>query len=121
MSNEKKQGFFDTYRDEGGGQFLSAEEKELLIDEGVAFPVTSVASSESEFGPRWVVGIELEGEPRLVGFSRGKVFSRDRLLEALQGYLAEEGAEPPELRIVMNKRSQLLVSASEDPSPSDRE
>jgi hypothetical protein len=110
---EKKAGFFDTYEDEGfdGSAFLTKAEKEVLIEEGVAFPVTSVHAAESKFGPRWIVGVEIEGEPRLVGFSRGMVFSRDRLLVALEDYLAEDGAEPPECKITLVGRSQILGPA----------
>lgn len=104
-------GFFDEYKDQGSGEgFLSKAEKDLMIEEGVGFSVTSVSSANTQYGPRWVLGIEVEGEPRLIGFSKGKVFSRDRMLTALSDHL-DNGGEPPEVKIVLNGRSQVLVDA----------
>ena len=106
--------FFTEFKDErddgDSSAFLSAAEKQLLIDEGVAFPITSVSSANTQFGPRWILGIEVEGEPRMLGFSKGKVFSRDRMLVALEAHF-DNGGEPPEVKIVMNGRSQILVDA----------
>lgn len=108
-------GFFDEYQDDtpnGGGSFLTGKEKELLIDEGVVFPIVSVTSATTKFGPRWIVGIELEGESRAVGFSKGKVFSRDRMLTAMQAHL-DNGGDPIETKIALNGRSQVLVNPNE--------
>jgi len=108
-------GFFDGYEDEnpnsGDSNFLTAGEKQLLIDEGASFPITSVDSTTTQYGPRWVLGIEVEGESRMLGFGKGKVFSRDRLLAALKDHF-EKGGEPVEVRIEMSKRSQIIVDAN---------
>lgn len=105
--------FFDTYtdvRDDGESTFLSKEEKQLLINERITFPITTVSSTTTEYGPRWVVGTEIEGEPRMIGFSKGKVFSRDRLLAAIEKDL-EDGGDPAEVYIKQVGRSQILKDA----------
>lgn len=115
MPAAKKARFFDGYTDEHsdtgtGGEFLTAEEKELLIEEGVGFPILSVGKADTKFGERYMVGTELEGEPRMIGFSTGKVFSRDRALDAIKLWL-ETGGAAPVVKIVISGRSQLLVDA----------
>lgn len=108
--------FFNEYKDErddgdqGGGSFLSKAEKELLVEEAVPFPILSVSKTTTQFGVRWMIGTELEGEPRMIGFSSGKVFSRDRQLAAVEAWLNEGGAAPV-VKIVMAGRSQILVDA----------
>lgn len=93
----------------GGAVFLSKAEKELLISDGVAFRITNVKQEpENKFGPRYVVTVELEGESRKVGFGKGSVFTRDRMLEYIKEML-DAGAEPPTMKIELDGRSQMLV------------
>lgn len=109
--------FFDSYTDEGGGAFLSKEEKQVLIEEETRFPIISVSGpTETKYGPRFVVGVEIEGETRLIGFKQGVVFSRDRMLTAMQEHLEGEDAEPPEVILALNGRSQILVDPDAEPS-----
>jgi len=101
-------------KDEGESNFLSSAEKQVLIDEGIGFPVLEVKRVKTQYGDRWVVGIELEGESKLLGFGAGgPVKSRDRMMEALVGHLAN-GGEPPVVKIVLNGRSQVLVDAEQE-------
>ena len=107
--------FFTDYKDERPegedgerGPFLTGKEKEVLIEEGTAFAVTGVMSANSTYGPRWVAQIDIEGESRALGFAKGKVFSRDRMMAALAEHLSN-GGEAPLVKIVLNGRSQVLV------------
>lgn len=110
--------FFDEYKDnrpEGEsdgdlGAFLSGKEKEVLIEEGTAFAITGITSSETKYGPRWILQVTIEDEPRALGFAKGKVPSRDRMLVALSTHLTN-GGEIPMTKIVLNGRSQVLVDA----------
>lgn len=97
------------YEDEGGSGFLSKAEKEVLIEEGTAFPVTAVGEPyENEFKGvvklRRNVTIDIEGEPKKLGFalgdSSGEETSRDRELAALATYFAEDEDPEPVLYIL---------------------
>jgi hypothetical protein len=93
------------YEDEGGSGFLTKAEKEVLIEEGTVFPVTAVTDPyENEYKGkvrlRRNVVIDLEGEPKKLGFalgdSNGDETSRDRELAALATFFAEDpDPEPP--------------------------
>lgn len=98
--------FWDTYKDEGGGKFLSAAEKAALIENGVALQIVGVRKDEANqfkgvAAPRFVVtflvpnALTGENEERMAGFAISpNGSSRDRLLEALVDYLASEPDEP---------------------------
>ena len=100
-----KPGFWDTYVDEGGGLYVTAEEKAALIENEVAFQILSIENDDDNtyqgnVMPRFLVTVSLanpltgEDEERLFGFAKGvPATSRDRLLEALEAYLGEKGAE----------------------------
>lgn len=102
----KKSSFWDEYKDEGGGKYLTAAEKAALIENGVALQITDVRLDEkNQFKgnalPRYVVTFMVpnaltgENEERLAGFALNpEGSSRDRLLEALTEYLGSKDAEP---------------------------
>lgn len=89
-----------------GGKYLTASEKAALIDNGVTLQIVGVRKDETnQFqgnpSPRFVVTFNVpnpltgENEERLAGFALSPDgSSRDRLLEALTGYLSEDGVDP---------------------------
>lgn len=82
-------GFFETYTDTGGLNWIGKDEKDVLITEKVAFPVLGVTYSKGgKYGDQYVVVTKLEDEDRALGFKAGTVQSRDAMLEAMQAYLA---------------------------------
>ena len=105
-------GFFENFQDTSGLNWISKDEKAVLIDEGVEFPILSVSRAESKFGPRYVVTTDIEDETRAIGFPAGSVESRDRMLDALEKYLESEDAEPPVVRLVRAGNSILIKEAS---------
>lgn len=104
-SKKKAPGFWDTYKDEGGGKYLTAAEKNDLIDNEVVLQITGVRYDEkNQFQgnamPRFVVTFLVpdevtdESTERLAGFAVSEEgSSRDRLLEALVDYLETPGAD----------------------------
>ena len=110
--------FFDKWQDGGQGlNFLSKEEKEVLIEERVPFPVLRIIGPvETQYGPRFIVVTDLgevdeetgETVERAISFGIGDVESRDRMLAAMQKYLEEEGAETPVVVIDLVGRSQII-------------
>lgn len=117
---KKKEGFWDTYKDEGGGKYLTAPEKNALIDDAVVLEIASVRYDEkNQFqgnpAPRYVVtflvpeGLKtVKGGERFAGFaiSDDGNSSRDNLLEALTEYLGTAGAEP--VLVTMEKFGQFV-------------
>ena len=105
-------GFFDTYEDGSGLNYVKKEEKAVLISNKVAFPVLRVTKGSTQFGERFVIHTEIDGEERALSFGTGSVESRDRLLDAMMDYLAtEEDAETPVLVMKQVKQSVILVDA----------
>ena len=112
-------GFWDDYVDEGGGGYVSAEEKAVLIENGVAFQILSVREDdENQFqgktSPRFVTTVNIpnpltgEDEERILPF--GKVAggsSRDRMLGALQEYLDTDGEE--DVFVVLEKIGNFIA------------
>src|SRR5437762_9635241 len=105
-------GFFETYQDKSGLNWVSKDEKAVLIDESVEFPVLSVTRGEGKFGPRYVLVTEIEGETRAIGFPAGTVESRDRMFDQLEKYLQGEDAEPPTVKLVRAGNSILVKDAA---------
>ena len=112
-------GFWDEYR-EVGGNFIKAEEKAVLMEEGVPLKVVSVIDDEgNRFGPRYVVKVivpdaetgDPEGEERAIGFPKGTVDSRDRMLSQLEGYLGREDADEVIVKLEKVGRSILIRKA----------
>ena len=116
---KKKAGFWDTYKDEGGGKYLTAPEKAKLIDNGVVLEITNVRYDEkNQFqgnpAPRYVVTFVVDGVERFAGFaiSEDGDSSRDRLLEALTEYIGTAGAEKVE--VVMERVGQFVALVKAD-------
>ena len=115
----KTKGFWDIYQDEGGGKYLTAPEKNKLIDGGVALEITKVRYDEkNQFqgnpAPRYVVTFVVDGVERFAGFaiSEDGDSSRDRLLGALVDYLDTPGAEKVE--VVMERKGQFVALVKAD-------
>lgn len=111
--------FWDEYQDIGGGSWISAEEKAVMAENGIPFTVSAVVDDdENKYGERFVVkGLVPDPETgedaeRQVGFPKGTVESRDRMLRQLQGYLQGEGAEPVVVKIAKIGRSYVLQNAA---------
>jgi hypothetical protein len=112
-------GFWDNYVDEGGGQYVSAEEKASLIDNEVAFQIIAVVEDadnqyQGKPSPRFIATVLLpnpltgENEERLMGFARNPGgSSRDRMLEALVEYLADGDAE--DVFVVLEKFGNFIA------------
>ena len=116
---KKKEGFWDTYKDEGGGKYLTAPEKAKLIDNAVALEIVGVRYDEkNQFqgnpAPRYVVTLVVDGVERFAGFaiSEDGESSRDRLLEALTEYIGSPGAEKVE--VVMERIGQFVALVKAD-------
>lgn len=115
--------FFDEYK-EIGGRFLKAEDKQVLIDNGIPFQVTEVqADDENQYGPRFVAktllpvtlaeGAVADNEESEVNiaFPKGTVESRDRMLKQMSEYLEREDAAPVIVKLEKVGRSILLRQA----------
>ena len=114
MAARKKKGFWDTYKDEGGGKYLTAPEKAALIDNGVVLEIKGVRYDEkNQFqgnpAPRYVVTFEVEGIERFAGFaiSEDGSSSHDNLLEALTEYIGTARAEP--VLVTMERIGQFIA------------
>lgn len=88
-TRKKAQGFWDTYKDEGGGKYLTAAEKKRLIEDGTALDIVGIRYDEkNQFqgnpAPRYVVTFVVDGAERFAGFaiSEDGDSSRDRFLAA---------------------------------------
>ena len=93
---------------ETGGNFIKAEEKAVLIAEGVALRAVRVFRGPDQFNPgkeRYVLVVDIDGEERSLAFAvggkDGKPTSRDSFLESLGQHLELEDAEP--VSVVMKK------------------
>jgi hypothetical protein len=95
-----------------GLSWVKAEEKAILIDDAVPLTVTAAGHSVTQYGPRYFIVFDLEGETRALGFNEGSVESRDRMLGALVEFLAEEDAEPPTFLLQKVGRSIVLKDVS---------
>lgn len=119
-------GFFDDYKDIGGGEYVGADEKAVLIENGIPFQITDVVyQEESKFGERYVCRVELpdpetgETEERLMSFSAGTVESRDRMLKALSEWLDDGDNEPPYVKLEKVGRAVIIVKG-EAPAPAKK-
>lgn len=119
--------FFDEYKDIGGGEYVSSDEKQVLIDNGIPFQMTDVVyQEESKFGERFVTRVMLpdteSGEPeeRLMSFGAGTVESRDRMLRALAEWLDEADNEPPFVKLEKVGRAVIIVRGEAPDKPKGR-
>lgn len=111
--------FWDQYQDLGGGGWISAEEKQVLAENGIPLTVTGVVDDdENKYGARYVVKLTApdpetgEEEAKQIGFQKGTVESRDRMLKQLQGYLQSDDSEPVVVKIAKVGRSYVLQNAA---------
>jgi hypothetical protein len=109
--------FWDSYKDTGGN-YISAEEKQVLIDEGVPLTVVSIIEDErNKYGPRYVAKVLApnpetgDTEERNIGFPIGTVESRDRMLDQMASYLEEDGQEPVVVKLEKVGRSIIIRKA----------
>lgn len=116
--------FFDDYKDIGGGEYVGADEKAVIIDEGIPLTVVDVVyQEESQYGERYVCRVLLpdpdtgDEEERLMSFGCGSVESRDRMLKAMAEYLETDGAEPPTVKLEKVGRAVIIVRGDEEPAP----
>lgn len=110
-------GFFDQYQDTAAaGEWIGAEEKKTLIDNGIPFTITDVRyEQESQFGERYVAEVVLDSDPesktRLLSFAVSGVESRDRMLQQMISYFETEPDEQPRAILEKVGRSILLRPA----------
>ena len=112
-------GFWDNYKDEGGGKYLTAAEKSTLIDDATVLEVVAVRYDEkNQFqgnpAPRFVVTFVVDGTERFAGFaiSEDGNSSRDNLLGALVEYIGSKDAEKVFVR--MEKIGQFVALVKAD-------
>lgn len=110
--------FFDEYEDLGGGNWISSEEKAVMIENGIPFDVLSVVEDPAgKYGARFVLKVlcpdSTTGEmtERQIGFAQNSVESRDRMLHQMKEYLAREDAKPVSVKIERVGRSDILRQA----------
>lgn len=108
-------GFWDEYK-QVGGNFIKAAEKQILMDEGVPFPITSIVEdTANKFGPRYVATVVipegLEGVTageRALSFPIGTgVESRERMLAQMAEYL--DRADADDVVVKLEKVGQSIL------------
>lgn len=117
-TEEVKMSFFDEYK-EIGGNWVSADEKQVLMDNGIPFEIQDVVEDDhNQYGPRFVAHVLLpnpetgENEERVIGFPKGTVESRDRMLSQMQEYLERDGdKEPVMVKLEKVGRSIIIRNA----------
>lgn len=120
--------FFDEYKDIGGGEYVGADEKNALIDNGIPIQITDVVyQEESKYGERYVCRVMLPDEEsgehtdeRLMSFSAGTVESRDRMLEAMMKWLEDGDNEPPWVKLEKVGRAVIIVKGEAPEKPKAR-
>ncbi len=105
-------GFFDNFEDTSGASFIGKDEKEELIKDATVLPVLRISLGESQYGERYLVTVDLDGEERAITFNTGSVESRDRMLAALANYLDSEDAEP--VSVVVSRVGRSLILKNPD-------
>jgi hypothetical protein len=93
-------GFYDEYK-EIGGNWINSDEKNVMIEEGIPFEITAIQHDEAnKYGPRFVATVVVpnpetgDEETRSLGFPKGTVESRDRMIVAMEEYLGSDKPEP---------------------------
>lgn len=111
--------FFDNYKSTAeGGKWISADEKQVLIDNGVVFDITALTlDPENQYGPRFVSFVTIpnpkEGEEPLEGkisfpIDSG-VDSRDNMLRAMQEYFGKDDSNPVSVKLTKVGRAIHIV------------
>ena len=109
--------FWDEYK-EVGGNYIGADEKAVLMENGIPLTVVDVIEDQAnQYGPRWVAKVMApnpesgDEEERAISFPIGTVESRDRMLKQLSEYLAREDAETVVVKLEKAGRSILIRQA----------
>lgn len=109
--------FWDEYT-ELSGDWIKADELQVLIENGIPVTVTGVLEDDANaYGARYVLQVNVpdpetgEEAPRLKAFPKGTVESRDRMLAQMLGYFARQDAEPVVGKFDQKGRSKLFVKA----------
>lgn len=113
-------GFFDTYKDTGGLDFVKKAEKDEIIRDRTVLSISKcfyrVSKFEGKDKPQYIVVFDLDGEERAMGFGAmvdGQgVESRDRMLEGMQEYLNEHEGETIDVYLEKVGRSVLIKDAA---------
>lgn len=108
---------FDMKKYQGGGDFIKADEKQVLVDNGIPFTVTAIGRSDKFEKPQFVLTILCpdpttgDVEERKLGFTIGSgADSRDDMLKAMERHF-DEGGEPVEAKVVKYGRGFFLEAA----------
>lgn len=109
--------FWDEYK-EIGGNFIGADEKQVLMDNGIPLKVLAVIEDQAnQYGPRYVAQVMCpnpetgDDEERAVSFPIGTVESRDRMMIQLTEYLGRDDAEEVVVKLEKVGRSILVRQA----------
>lgn len=109
--------FWDSYK-EVGGNFVSGDEKKVLIENGIPFDITQVSKRESgKFGPEYALSVIVpnaetgEPEERTMCFQAGTVGSRDDMLAQMEQYLDSDEGQPVTCKLEMGGRAVLIRKA----------
>lgn len=109
---------FDFSKYEGGGSYLNAAEKKAVAEAGIPFVIKSIREGAYDGEPRYELTVSVpnpetgEAEERILAFPIGSgVESRDRMLEALMAYLAEDGADEVKAKLDKVGRSYIIRQA----------
>lgn len=116
-------GFFDGYKDlGGGGVFANPLFKQELIETGKTFQIVGVTHDpENIYGERFVAfciipNDEGEDEEVKIGFPVGSgVGGRDAMLKAMSEYLAGDDPEPIFVKLEKPNKA-ILITPSEAPA-----
>jgi len=112
--------FFDEYKDIGaiGGDYLTAAEKQVIIDEGIPFEITDILDDdESQYGARFVCVVNVpdpesgDEASRKWSFTKSTVESRDRMLVQMQEYLKQDDSQPVLVKVEKVGRSNIIRQA----------
>lgn len=96
-------GFWDTNpasKYSQGGDFLSVEDVESLIESGTVLEITGVRESDGKFGKTHQVTLNIEGDTRTKSFTQGSVSSRDDMLNDMIEHFKSNGSDPVKVRLV---------------------
>jgi hypothetical protein len=114
-------GFWDEYVDEGGGAYVTADEKASLIENQVAFQIVKVEEDDEnqyqgKSNPRFLATVLLpnpltgDDEERFIGFAKASPpTTRDRMLEALVEYLDDADNQGEPVLVQMEKFGNFIA------------
>lgn len=117
-------GFFDEFKDTSGGAYVGKDDKQVLMEQGISFPIIALKVEDSPtYGERYIATVVIPGgvfdgegddveRERLISFPKGTVESRDRMLTAMLAWLDDPTNEPPVVKLEKVGRSILVRSAN---------